>query len=611
MKKKCIVLGICALMLSSCSGGNTATEQTTSSAIINEDTASINDPEQIDFDDPYLNYDLGIKNGIYGWTLSEDGSYYMLSAINEDGSVTESKAEQNFMPRGGKPDGGAIPDGGISDRGMRDGDPLAMEKNMQESSVSVNAQGVNTESNITNTEYQTMLIFVPSEYILLNEDGTASFTDKEIGGYTAATAPIIFQNNNGGWRSGSPKAPEYSDTLAAGMIYVSCGSRSRDAKSEDGTPTGKVPTPVADLKAGVIALRANTETIPGDKNKIISVGASGGGQMSSVLGASGNMKEYFPYLYESGAIGVTYNEETQEYLSAYDDSVYAAMCYCPIADIENADMAYAWIRYDSTYSSNPASSKFSESVGSYNFTQFQLALQEDEAQAFGKYVNSLDLKDINGSELKFDEKEDGSINLRSGSYYEKTLENISDALNKYLVAESDPDGYLSENYGDTSSWLTKENGKYKVTNLAAFINGTKLVRNKDIPGFDALDLSAENDAFGRTEDSAVHFSTSIAKLIKENYEKYSVLDGFEAAQADMYIDNALDGDLANIVDEQTDLVNATQIMLDKAAGKNDANIAKYWRTRNGTADQHTSFSIAYNICLAAQMAGSKADYSLV
>lgn len=32
---------------------------------------------------------------------------------------------------------------------------------------------------------------------------------------------------------------------------------------------------------------------------------------------------------------------------------------------------------------------------------------------------------------------------------------------------------------------------------------------------------------------------------------------------------------------------------------------------NGTADQHTSFSVAYNICLAAQVTGLESDYALV
>ncbi|MDO4961194.1 MAG: hypothetical protein Q4E57_04985 [Eubacteriales bacterium] len=423
-------------------------------------------------DNVYLDYAQAISKGIYGWTLSEDGSYYMLSAVNEDGTPLESTAQQNFMGGGqggmrggeGKPDGagGKGQKGGAGER-MSDrkqnftdvnraanpDDPLAMENNQQASKISVNAQGVYTESNITNVEYQTMLVFVPAEYMMINEDGSASFTDVQIGEYTAQTAPIVFQNNNGGWRSGSPKAPEYAEALSAGMIYVSCGSRSRDAVSEDGTITGKAPTPVADLKAGVIALRANTEVIPGDKDKIISVGASGGGQMSSALGATGNMEEYYPYLYEAGAIGVNYNESTDTYTSLYDDSVYGAMAYCPIADIENADLAYAWMRYDSTLNTDGTQTA---TTGNYQFSEFQLALQEDAAYAFGEYLNALNLTDSDGNTLSFDINADGTLNLRSGSYYDMTLQNISDSLNATLSVQSDADAYIIDTYGaDTGS----------------------------------------------------------------------------------------------------------------------------------------------------------------
>ncbi|MBQ9633209.1 MAG: hypothetical protein IJV04_09925, partial [Lachnospiraceae bacterium] len=135
--------------------------------------------------------------------------------------------------------------------------------------------------------------------------------------------------------------------------------------------------------------------------------------------------------------------------------------------------------------------------------------------------------------------------------------------------------------------------------------------NKDIPGFDTLDMSAENDAFGLPEESAVHYSASVAQLMKDNYDRYSQLEGFDSEQVDTYIENALDGEEAERIAEQAYLVNATRIMLDVAAGQQEADIAKYWRTRNGTADEHTSFSVAYNICMSAQMAGSESDYSLV
>ncbi len=560
-----------------------------------------------------LDYAQGIKNGIYGWTLSEDGSYYMLSAIDKEGKVVPSKAKKSFGPRGNKsnnaPSGNlAMNQNGKSKSNTSNIDPLAMERNMQAATQTVNAQGVYTEKNITNVEYQTMLVFVPAPYLIINTDGSAAFTNNMVGGYTAQTAPIVFQNNNMGWRSGSPGAPEYVDVLKAGMIYVSCGSRSRDAMNES-VHTGKMPTPVTDLKAGVIALRANNDVIPGDKNKIISVGASGGGQMSSALGATGNMKQYLPELYHAGAIGIEYDAVKQTYHSKYKDDIFAAMCYCPIADIEDADIAYMWFRYDSTLDAN---GNPTQTVGSYQFTPFQLALQKDAAQAFPAYINSLQLKDADGTPLTFEQYENGKSNPRKGSYYDATLANISHALNATLATKADAEAYLNETYGDTSAWLTKqEDGTYTVTDLGKFISSTNLVRNKDIPGFDTLDLSAENNAFGLPQVDAVHYSPSIAKLLKANYERYSKLEGFDRAQVDAYIANALDSTEAAGIADQTYLVNATKIMLNVAAGKESADIAKHWRTRNGTADEHTSFSIAYNICLAAQLAGADADYSLV
>ena len=48
-----------------------------------------------------------------------------------------------------------------------------------------------------------------------------------------------------------------------------------------------------------------------------------------------------------------------------------------------------------------------------------------------------------------------------------------------------------------------------------------------------------------------------------------------------------------------------------AEGYRAAAPAKYWRIRSGTADQHTSFSIGYNIALAAASLGLEVDYHLV
>ena len=63
---------------------------------------------------------------------------------------------------------------------------------------------------------------------------------------------------------------------------------------------------------------------------MLSFGTSAGGALSALAGATGNHPDYEPYLRE---IGVA--EER--------DDIFAASCYCPIHNLENADAAYEWM----------------------------------------------------------------------------------------------------------------------------------------------------------------------------------------------------------------------------------------------------------------------------
>ena len=455
-------------------------------------------------------------------------------------------------------------------------------------------RGVYINANITNIDNQTMLIYAPVEYFNVDEDGNVVSInyDNNKNGYTAKTAPIIFLNECGGWRSSSPRSCEES-YIDEGFIYVTCGARSRDAMDETNTyHTGKAPMQMVDLKSGVIELRANDSVIPGDKNKIISIGTSGGGQMSSILGVSGDMKEYYSYMYEAGTLGVTKNSDGS-YSSEIQDNIYAAQNYCPIADIENADIAYAWWWVDLVNDGG---------IYKGSITDFEKRLQELEAEEFINYLNSLNLKDENGKELTL-------TGLRSGSYYDAILNNISNALNKY-VSNGDIDIEATD---DNKSWLTKDkDGKYIITDLKGFMIGTGLVnnRNKAIPGFDPKDKSAENNAFGKAEDDTVHFSKSVAKILQDNYDELSKLDGFDKDVVDDYIENTITGENAEYINNQTALLNATHILLG-IDGLKAVNPVKHFRNRSGTADQHTSFSIGYNTLTAARMNGIDTDYSLV
>lgn len=599
MKKMLTVLMTAALFLTTVSAGGFAEVSTLPDAsAYAADVANATIDASI-----YLDYSAGIDAGVYKWILSEDKTYYTLAAVDESGepissqetaiNVGANNEERGGMMGGFGGDGQEKPDGNFmgGQNGMRGGRGGMMGGFGGGGTV---YQGVYMNANITNVNYQTMLIYVPAAYFTTDEAGTVTGINRDavVGNYTADSAPIVYLNECGGWRSSSPRSVDAS-YIAQGMVYVTAGARSRDAVDENGLHTGKAPTQVVDLKSGVIALRANEDIIPGNKDRIISVGTSGGGQMSSIFGASGNMPEYYEYLYEVGALGITKNDD-ETYASAYPDNIYAAQAYCPIADIEDADLAYAWWWVD-----------LADAGGTYrgSMTSFERRLQELEAEAFIDYLNSLGLKDAQGNALTL-------TGLRSGTYYDAILGNISDALNAAVTTgEIDPETA----YTDYDSWLVKaEDGSWKITDLAGFMVGTGLVnnRNKAVPGFDTMDKSAENDAFGTPEDSTVHYSRSVAQILSDHYDELSALDGFSQEQVDSYISEALTGEGAVAIAEQANLLNATEIMLG-ADGHTAVDPAKYWRIRSGTADQHTSFSIGFNIGLAAQFQGMDVNYHLV
>ena len=118
--------------------------------------------------------------------------------------------------------------------------------------------------------------------------------------------------------------------LAAGYVVVSPGCRGRDNQAADGTYYGKAPAAIVDLKAAVRYLRHNTGIMPGNTDWIVSTGVSAGGALSALLGASGNSHLYDAYLEEIGAADAA-------------DTVFASADFCPIMDLDHADMAYEWM----------------------------------------------------------------------------------------------------------------------------------------------------------------------------------------------------------------------------------------------------------------------------
>ena len=461
--------------------------------------------------------------------------------------------------------------------------------------------------NPVSNHFQSMNIFVPAPY--LREDGSIDPT-AEVNGYTPSTAPVVFRNNCSGWMSSDPDmdrgAFTVKDCAQSGYVYVSCGARSRDLGR-----LGKMPAPVVDLKAGVRFLRLNADVLPGCMDRIVSIGGSGAGEMSSVIGASGNHPDYLPWLYEIGAAGVVKNQDGS-FGSTIRDDVMGCMCFYPITDIENADLAYAWTRFDSGEKQVKLGGGGQQ--GTAVFTPFKLAFQQDMAECYAGYINELALKSPEGEILGFPVKE-GKASLREGAYYERILGNLSDALNRFLSEEKDADVWVLEHYGipgengekHLPDWLKKDKD-YQVTDMSGFLRGTGLARNKDIPGFDTFWKTAENNAFGGQRETAVHYSLRNAEVLRKNDERYRGLEGYGACDVESYMREP-ENENTRI---QTKLMNSTHLLLENARKEKKADVSPFWRIRSGTADEHTGFSVGYNLALAAsENSGVQVDYSLV
>ena len=270
-------------------------------------------------------------------------------------------------------------------------------------------------------KFQRLSIFVPKN--LMNADGTPTEASRKV--------PIVFENNSAGYMQmphtwlGGPRcyAEQY---LNHGLIYVTCGCRGRESRNAHGQLVGKSPISLVDLKTAIRFLRHNKVALPGDFDKIISVGWSAGGAMSTLLGVTGDNKRYDEYLQAAGA----FMEES--------DAVFASQIYCPIIDLEHADLAYEWcFGADKECEDSPAGP-------AETMTPFKAELSEKLAAQYVEYVNSLGLKHPQtGVALTLNP--DG----RSGSFYDYMMHCISASASDFLTrldAGKLPQTYSVEDY---------------------------------------------------------------------------------------------------------------------------------------------------------------------
>ena len=216
-------------------------------------------------------------------------------------------------------------------------------------------------------------------YVTNVEDSTYQFLNFYVPEEADQSTPILLRTYVGGYMASAAKTPSATDAsgraLAEGYVVCIPGARGSNSKVGD-VYTGRAPRGLLDLKAAVRYLRLNDKLMAGDAEKIFTDGTSAGGAMSSLLGATGNAPCYESYLQEMGAASTR-------------DDVFAAICYCPITDLDHADMAYEWL-YSCT------------NDGVRALSDEQKAVSEQLAAAYPEYVNSLGLKDAGGNAITAD-----------------------------------------------------------------------------------------------------------------------------------------------------------------------------------------------------------------
>ena len=460
-------------------------------------------------------------------------------------------------------------------------------------------------------DYETLGIYVPGAYLEATANGDGTYTasvksDAQVGQFTAVTAPYVLPVNTPGYNAS--QAPTWlADGIAsytqAGMIYLQPGIRGRDntTDSQGQEVVGGAPWGVTDLKAAIRYVRYNKDVLPGDTDKIVSFGHSGGGAQSAVLGASGDSTLYNPYL---EALGAAMKDKEGNPIS---DAPYGTMTWSPITSLDYADAAYEW---------NLGQFADSNSRAEGTFTQ---ALSQDLAKEYANYINQLGLKH-EGQALTLAESSQGIYTQGSYATYLEGV--VNQSLNNFLADTSFP--YTSDGAGPggttesvtyetaqafidslnaETQWVTYDAAanRAKISSLADFAKYVKTA-SKSVPAFDALDRSlAENAVFGVADANELHFDQLVARLLKNNQAKYESLTDWNSQYVtDFESDLAKTDSLGKTIAERQDLYNPMFYLTSAYSGYQTSKPAPHWRIRSGLSQGDTALTVETNLALALE-----------
>ena len=431
-------------------------------------------------------------------------------------------------------------------------------------------------------------IYVPGNYMSCSTSTADKYscsinTRGKAGSYTASTAPIVMPINTAGYSAQKgPTSYSYNglgDYLSTGLIYVYAGCRGRH---EGESYNSGAPWGITDLKAAIRFIRYNKDLIPGDMNSIFSFGHSGGGAQSCLLGITGDSNLFINYLNNIGA-AMKYDNGT-----TISDSIKGSQCWCPITNLDTADMAYEWNL--GQYSTS----------GTRTIGTFTKKLSDDLSTNYVDYINRLKLKDEKGNVLLL-----STTQANSGLYYDYIKSVIQTSLNNFLSdtifpytqssnekqdggfaggesgtppggeppsGEGPPSGtrILSTSYdtvldyiqylNSDETWVNYDisSNTATITSIGSFVNKCKNP-TKDVGAFDSLSKGqAENKLFGiSSTTNTAHFDTYMSQLLNDKDSDYISLSNYNSNYKTSYKDEIqnLKDALGNSIEHRANMYN--------------------------------------------------------
>lgn len=406
-------------------------------------------------------------------------------------------------------------------------------------------EGMSFVTNVEDPTYQTINIFIPEGATQL----TPIFLRTYVDGYMEVAA-------------GQPHADDATGrALQEGLVVVIPGSRGRQSQykaiksdSKVGIRKGKkihngrAPKALLDLKAAIRYLRFFDTEMLGNAERIIIDGTGAGGALAALVGATGNNPAYEPMLKAMGA-------------APCRDDVFAVVSYCPVIDLDHADMAYEWL--------------FNGTRTRQNAPADILAISNELKKIYPPYLKKLALRTSDSTLLNADNYLD---------YLKKQLIHAAQVAKDAGADIPDSIGFVfnqpvavSQPVGRGDRIIDLDLNKF-LDYLAAH-QSLKTAPAFDTKGVCGQQPSAENEEFGDEKGNALNFTTF-------SCEKTSTL-------------------LTSVVTDRVALMNPMNFI-----GDGVSTVAPHWYIRHGTHDCYTAFPIPINLALKLQNTGKDVNFLL-